>query len=218
MRLSFRFPNEIIIIIYTYADVQTKYKLLTIYKWLLKVKLSLKCDNVNGNCNNDAIYILRYKIQLTHDTTNDIIDIGRNDDSNCNSNCLYLTKLTCSLKCKKSLVLEYNTVSDTNYTNELCKESFYKNNLCKNNLCIQNIYDTTDSRYLSVYLTRQFSFYYGNGYGNEWYNTDYRIQYNNKNYNDSLLNLEYYIYHQDKCFLCNKSMFDDFIVVKGFIL
>ena len=151
-----------------------------------------------------------------------IIDIGRNDDFNCNSNCyskcLYLTKLTCSLKCKKSLVLEYNIVSDTNYTNELYKGNFYKNNLCKNHLCIKNIYDTTDSRYLSSYLTRQFSFYYGNGYGNEWYNTDYRIQYNNKNYNDSLLNLEYYIYHQDKCFLCNKSMFDDLIVVKGFIL
>lgn len=237
MRLLFRFPNEIIIIIYTYADVQTKYKLLTIYKWLLRVKLPLKCDNANGNCNNDAIYILRYKIQLTHDTTRDIhgttcgtrdiIDIGIKGNSNCYSkyysNCLYLTKLTCSLKCKKSLVLEYNTVSDTNYTNDLGKGDFYKNyirknNLCKNNLCIKNIYDTTESHYLSSYLTRHFSFYYGNGYGNEWYNTDYRIQYNNKNYNDSLLNLEYYVYHQDKCFLCNKSMFDDLIVVKGFVL
>ena len=202
---TFLFPNEIIIIIYTHADIETKYKLITLYRWLLKVKLNIKCGN--GSCYNNSIYLLKFKIQFTHDIT------LQNEHSNvCNKKYLYIIKSICSLKCKKTLILKYYTINELS-TNEL--STHYIDKICKKKILILKYIDNAD---IKTNLTGDCDFYYGNGYGNEWYNTDYRIYYNNKHYNNSIINLEYYIYDVNKCLLCSNHMFYQLIIVKGFVL
>jgi len=237
-------PNEIIIIIYNYANVETKYKLILIYRWLLKIKL--KCDNNSGDCKDNANYILQFRINLTH-SNGEAIYISDNK-TGCETGCypsskdddiITLTKVTCSLKCKKTLTLENDTnkfikANNTNSISKVCMNDTYirchirghirdhindhiKDNIIDN--IIDNLNENTNSVwYLLNYLTCYGSFYYGNGYGDEWYNTDYRIQYCSKNYKNNTISLEYYIYNQDKCFSCHQNIFSDLVTVKGFLL
>ena len=55
--------NDIIIIIYKYANVDTKYKMLFIWNWLKNIKL--KCINhhkLNGYCNKKATYLMHFNV------------------------------------------------------------------------------------------------------------------------------------------------------------
>jgi hypothetical protein len=214
MNGSLSLPNELIIIIYKYANVETKYKLIIIYKWLLDIKL--KCDNDSGKCNNDAVYILKFKLNLTHLTYSNVVGVVEN-----NTDALILTKIICSLKCKRTLILEY--ITDKTDKLDLDKTDKLDKTNCKSDICINENNESVNNIwwYLLNYNNRGFyygSFYYGNGYGNEWYNTDYRIQYHSKSCTNDTIDLEYYIHNQDKCFSCHQNIFCDRVVVKGFLL
>ena len=233
MNGSVSLPNELIIIIYKYANVETKYKLIIIYKWLLDIKL--KCDNDSGKCNNDAVYILKFKLNLTHLTYSNVVGVVGNDNpivgtdntdntdnTNTNdTNALILTKIICSLKCKRTLILEY--ITDKTDKLDLDKTDNLDKANCKSDICINENNESVNNIgwYLLNYNNRGFyygSFYYGNGYGDEWYNTDYRILYYSKSCKNDTIDLEYYIHNQDKCFSCHQNIFCDRVIIKGFLL
>lgn len=217
--VTFLLPNEIIIIIYTYAHIETKYKLITLYNWLLKIKVKIRCGSntihCKGDstyCNNDAIYLLKFKIQSTHNI------ISHNHDNISKQHWIY--KAVCSLKCKKTLILRYDTVTEfpINYT-DTGDTTGDTSVICRNTILIKKDNNGTEMSETSLkYVTLNCHFYYGNGYGNEWYNTEYRVYYNNKYSNNSMINLEYYIYNIDTCILCSKDIFNHLVNIKGFLL
>lgn len=153
-------PNEIIILIYYYANEDTKYNMLLAMKWLFDIKI--KCGN-GVFCNNYAKYILQFKLKSNHKDCYDYND-------------LFFTKTVCSLKCKNTLKVQ-----------------------CKS---LINLY-----KYLVYFGTM----YYG--HKPEYYN-----QYYSKILTDNEINVEYYIYGEDKCDKCNNEIFCERVSAFGYKL
>ena len=80
-------PNEMIMLIYHFANEDTKYNMLLVFKWLFSIKI--KCGN-GKYCNNYARYILKFKLKSNHK------QCYKEDE-------LYFTKTVCSLKCSQTL-------------------------------------------------------------------------------------------------------------------
>jgi len=92
-------PNELIIIIYKYADNNTKFHLLKIFYWLKNIYL--QCYNLH--CKNKAKYIIHYKVL--------------SEKCNCiiNKEDLFFTNIVCSLNCNNCILLNYHYINQSNY-------------------------------------------------------------------------------------------------------
>lgn len=86
-------PNEIIMNIYSFADENTKYNMLHVFKWLRGLKL--KCGN-GITCNNRARYIFKFKLVSNH---KDCCNLNKEQ-------ILKFTTVVCDLKCKKTLIIK----------------------------------------------------------------------------------------------------------------
>jgi|APFre7841882793_1041355.scaffolds.fasta_scaffold13286_2 hypothetical protein len=88
-------PNEIIIMIYTFADIATKFKMINVFKWLLNVKIN--CSS--NKCKKNAKYILKYKL------------LPMKCFCNFDKSTLHFVNCICSLKCNTSLLENYRKLS-----------------------------------------------------------------------------------------------------------
>jgi hypothetical protein len=116
-------PNEIIINIYNYANEESKYNMLYIFKWLRN--LQLKCGN-GVTCNNKAKYIFKFKLVSNHKEC-------------CNLNnkeILKFTTIVCSLKCKNTLIIKCSRLNylirylvyfgNMSFSSDNCNNQYYK--------------------------------------------------------------------------------------------
>lgn len=92
-------PNELIILIYKYADNNTKFKLLQIFYWLKDVYL--QCYNIN--CTNKAKYVIHFKL------------LPEKCRCNINKKHTYFTNIICSLNCNQCLLLNYHDTNQSKY-------------------------------------------------------------------------------------------------------
>lgn len=88
-------PREIVIIIYKFADIVTKFKMINVFKWLLNIKM--KCSS--NKCKKNAKYILKYKL------------LPMKCFCNFEKSTLHFVNVICSLKCNTSLLENYRKLS-----------------------------------------------------------------------------------------------------------
>ena len=92
-------PNELIIMIYKYADNNTKFHLIKIFYWLKNIYL--QCYNIH--CQNKAKYIIHFKV------------LSEKCNCNINKKDLFFTNIVCSLNCNNCILLNYHYTNQSKY-------------------------------------------------------------------------------------------------------
>jgi hypothetical protein len=92
-------PNELIIMIYKYADNNTKFHLTKLFYWLNNIYL--QCDNIH--CQNKAKYIIHFKV------------LSKKCNCIINKQELFFTNIVCSLNCNNCILLNYHYMNQSNY-------------------------------------------------------------------------------------------------------